>query len=283
MIDQSILSMFNFPRWGISSQQQSTLLHVAIALSVLSAAYALWLARRERDGYPVFVFLGAGLAVLYEPLGDILSKVAYPPLDQISLMISFGRPIPLWMLPNYFFFFCVPVLLLLQFVVRRGVSARRWFLTYCSLTLLVALFEQPGINADAWRYYGAHRAFAINSYPVWVAFVNAETLMMLAVGIHLLRRTIISARTSFLFVILVPILLVGSHVGPAIFVASAMYSGTSQAIINAAALLTISSCLLLVSLALVVVRRRSNEIVAHRHLEEKERALSETLSRGARQ
>jgi hypothetical protein len=259
-MDEATRAAFSFPHWAAPLGQQIGFLRLATVLAVLSGLYAVWLARRERDAYPLFVFLGAGLAVIYEPLGDILTKVAYPPLAQDSLITSFGRPIPLWMAPNYFFFFCVPVLLLLQFVVHRDVSARKWFLTYFGLVVFVALFEQPGINADAWRYYGTNQAFSINSYPVWVAFANAQTLVMLSVGISLLRRTVITARTSFLFVLLVPMLLVASHVGPSLFVVSALYSTNDLLVVNLAATLTIVCCLLTVGLGLLLIRTRCADL-----------------------
>ena len=264
-VNQDVLSFpatnaaFNFPQWSVPVAQQQGLMRVAIVLAMASLLYALWLARRERDPYPLFVFLGAGFAVLYEPLGDVLTKVAYPPLDQISLMTSFGRPIPLWLAPNYLFFFCVPVLLLMQFVVRRDTSPRRWWLTYLGLVLFVGLFEQPGINAGSWRYYASNQAFSINTYPVWVAFVNAQSLFIIAVGVHLLRRTVIDARRSFMLIVLHPTLLVGSHVGASLAVVSALYTTENLVIINAAAVLSIATCVLNVWLGLKLVRESDHE------------------------
>jgi len=253
---------FAYPQWAISASQQAGLLKVAGVLAVLSALYAVWFARRERDPYPLFVFIGAGVSVLYEPLGDILTKVAYPPLNQLTLMTALGRPIPLWMLPNYLFFFCVPVLLLLQFVVKPGVSKLRWFLTYAGVTLFVAAFEQPGINSDAWRYYSETQAYSINTYPFWVAFANSQTLYMIAVGVALLRRNGISRQLSFLYIVLVPMLLVGAHVAPNIFVTAAIYSTRNPLIINAAAALSVACCILNVTIGYHLVSGEPSRVPA---------------------
>jgi hypothetical protein len=238
MDQQKILDLFGYPSWSIPMEQQQSLLTVACVLALISLIYASWFAHRERSLFPIFVFIGAGFSVVYEPMGDLLTKVAYPPLDQISLFTSFGRPTPLWMLPNYVFFFCTPVLLLLQFVVRPGVTPLRWWLAYFGVVLFVTVFEQPGIANESWRYYGTHEAMSINSYPFWVGFVNAQSLFIIAAGVHLLRHFVLPKGGTFLLVLLVPILFVGSHVGVSMPVTSATFTTQNLLIVNAAAVLT---------------------------------------------
>lgn len=245
---------FDYPEWSVAESQQLVLLWTACALAVLSLCYAAWFARRERDSYPLFILLGAACSVIYEPLGDILTKVVYPPLNQLSLMTSFGRPLPLWMLPNYAFFFCVPVLLLLQFVVRPDVTPRKWWIAYAGVVLAVALFEQPGINSDFWRYYAPNQAFSINSYPVWVGFANAQSLFIIAAGVALLRRSVLTPRLSFLLVLIVPMLFVGSHVGATMPVSWALYTTNDRLVVNTAAVLAMAMCVLSVWIALQLVR-----------------------------
>lgn len=249
--------VFDYPLWAVPADQQHILLVIACVLAGLSFLYAVWMAVRCRDLFPIAIFLGAGLSVIYEPLGDILTKVAYPPLEQVSLMTSFGRPTPLWMLPNYFFFFCTPVLLLLQFVIRQDMTMRKYWIAYAIMAVFVAAFEQPGINGDLWRYYASNSAFSVNSYPVWVAFANSASLFVIATGVFLLRRSVIPPRLSFLFILLVPILFVGSHVGPTIPVAWAVYTTENPLVVNAAAVLAIGMCLLTVWIAGQLVIRQA--------------------------
>jgi len=246
--------VFNFPAWSIPQEQQVGILAVACTLAVASLIYALWFSSHERSKYPIFIFLGAGLSVLYEPMGDVFTKVAYPPLEQISLFTSFGRPTPLWLLPNYFFFFCVPVLLFIQFVLQKFTIKRMW-VAYGALVLFVGLFEQPGIVGDYWRYYGEVEAFSLNTYPVWVAFVNAHSIAMIATGVYLLRKHVLPERMSFLFIVLVPVLFVGNHIAPALPIVSALYTTTNLLLVNLAAILTISICVINVWIASTLVHK----------------------------
>jgi hypothetical protein len=259
MDKHTILELFGYPSWSVPAAQQQSLLTVACVLAAFSLGYAIWFSWRERSAFPIFLFIGAGFSLIYEPMGDMLTKVAYPPVDQVSLFTSFGRPIPLWMLPNYVFFFCVPVLLLLQFVVRPGVTTRKWWLTYFGLVIFVTVFEQPGIANDSWRYYGTHEAWSINSYPFWVGFVNAQSLFAIAAGVHLLRHFVLPKGASVLLVFLVPILFVGSHVAVSMPVTSATFSTQNLVIINAAALLTVMMACLTVWIGYKLVSTHGTE------------------------
>lgn len=231
------------PQWSTDPAQQFSLLMVASVLCLLCLAVAGWRAWTEKHPWPLFVFLGAGCALIYEPLGDVLSKVAYPSLDP-SVFTVFGRTIPVWMVPNYFFFMGLPVLLLLRYVVRPGVSAQRWWGTYAGLVLAVGLFEQPGIAASAWKYFDPIQAFSVNTYPIWVAFANAQALFVMSFGVRAFRSVAPGKTASAALVLIVPGLLAASHAGVSLPVSSAMYGTTNLAIINIAALVTIGACIL---------------------------------------
>lgn len=246
--------VFDYPQWSIPLEQQNSLLTTALVLAGVTLAYAIWTAWREKDTYPLFLFIGAGLAVIYEPLGDILTGVVYPPLEQVSLMTSFGRPIPLWLLPNYCFFIGLPALLLIRYLMKPSVSTRTWWITYVAIVLAVGLFEQPGLGSGFWRYYKENQAFSISTYPVWVAFANAQGLFIVAAGVHLLRNRILNRRTSVLLVLLVPMLFAGSHLAGHLPVAWALYTFQDSAIVNAASIVAVAMCILSMWIALKCVQ-----------------------------
>lgn len=233
------------PQWSTDPAQQHQLLVVALILFALCFVVALLRARAERHPWPLFVFLGAGCALLYEPLGDVLSKVAYPPLDP-SVLTVFGRAIPLWMVPNYFFFMGLPTLLLLKYLVKPGMSAKSWWTTYAVLVVAVGLFEQPGIAASSWKYFDPVQAFSVNTYPIWVAFANAQALFVMACGVRAYRAVAPGKAASAGLILVVPSLLAASHAAVSLPVSSAMYGTRNLTIINLAALTTIGACLLAV-------------------------------------
>lgn len=236
----------DFPLWSVPAEQQHQLLVVASVLAVVAFLYAAFLSRRERDPWPLCVFLGAGLAILLEPLGDIFTQVVYPHVDQVSLFTAWGRKMPLWMGPNYFFFFSVPLLLIVRHVLQSGLTSRKWWLSYLGLVVFVTVFEQPGIAAASWKYYGQHSPIAFNTYPLWVGFNNAQCLFSTAVGVHVLRAIGLRGVQSLWLALLVPLLIAGTHIAASIPVATATHSSTSQPLIEAAALFTIGLNLLLV-------------------------------------
>jgi len=244
----------SFPIWEISAEQQRGLLIVACVLAVLSLAYASYAARKERDPFPLFVFLGAGFAVLLEPVGDIFTQVVYPQLHQVTLFSAWGRLMPIWMGPNYLFFFCVPVLWILRNLAIAEVSTRKWWLSYFVLVVAVAAFEMPGIAALSWKYYGEIRPLTINSYPLWVGFNNAQCLFSTAVGVRLLRSVGVRGRLSVSMVALVPLIIAGTHIAPSVPIATATHSGDGSAIVQGAAAVTIALNILMVWVGLRVVR-----------------------------
>lgn len=252
---------FDYPSWSTPLDQQRSMLTVACVLMAVAFVYALWMARKERSVWPVFVFLGAGCSIFYEPLGDILTMVAYPPQDEMRLFEAFGRVLPLWMGPNYFFFFSVPVLLLLRYVVKDGVSPQRWWTSYIAVVVFVTLFEQPGIKADAWRYYADNQAFSWNTYPLWVGFVNAMALFSMAAGVRGFRRLFPQEWQSALLILVMPTLLFGSHAGISWPVTSALYSTPDKTIVNLAALLTIIMCLVAIRALFIAVQRGRADVV----------------------
>jgi hypothetical protein len=244
----------SFPLWSVPASQQSGLLVVAAVLAACSLIYALRRSFCERDLYPLYVFLGAGCAVLLEPIGDIFTQVVYPQVDQISAFSAWGREIPLWMIPNYLFFFCIPVLLLMRFLIRPGMRSRTWWLTYFSLAAFVAVFEMPGINARSWKYYGDPQLLNVNTYPVWVGFNNAQCLVSTAVAVYLLRRTIIHGTRSILLIALVPLIIAATHIAPSLPVATATHSTASSLWMNVAAVVTIALNVMMVWVGLMLIR-----------------------------
>src|SRR5271163_2673335 len=81
---------------------QLLLIGLSCLLFVLSIGFVVAEIRRRKDWVPLYAFLGGGLAIIYEPLGDILVSTLYPIHGQIGWITLFGRQIPLFIGVLYF-------------------------------------------------------------------------------------------------------------------------------------------------------------------------------------
>jgi len=102
---------------------------------------------RRRQLWPVFLYIGGGVAVWYETLTDVLGRCVWaPPGDWPTVVDLYGRALPLFANFTYLFYFPVVqvgVILLLE----RGLPFRKW-LTYLAIAVSgAALFElYPGAS-----------------------------------------------------------------------------------------------------------------------------------------
>lgn len=218
-----------------------------IALNSAIALLALWFlgaeVRRRRDWIPVYVLLGAGPAVFYEPLGDMLVSVLYPIRGQIGWIDTFGRQIPLFIGVLYFWYMSVPAVFFLR-AVERGLNTRKLWLMYWAVFGFALGYELVGVNLGAWIYYGP-QAFVLFGVPVWAPFTYTGFVVAQCVGVQLIVSTFRSDR-HWLIVAAVPLLLAGGHCALALPAASAMWSTDNGIWIWSGAALTIALSIALV-------------------------------------
>jgi hypothetical protein len=127
-------------------------LAIMATLGAAAFAAAALFAWRRRDVVPVLVCVGAVLAVLNEPIYDLLGQIVYPS-NHPRFFRAFDRDIPLFLLGGY-----VPWVGLLPSVLaarmRDGIQARTLYLiaivSFCS----VVVVEIVGTTTDNWVYYG---------------------------------------------------------------------------------------------------------------------------------
>lgn len=225
------------------AQPQSAL----IALNSVIALLALWFlgseVRRRRDWVPVYALIGAGLAVFYEPLGDLLVSVLYPIHGQIGWIDTFGRKIPFFIGVLYFWYMSVPAVFFLR-AVERGLTPRTLWLMYGGVFGIALSYELLGVGLGAWIYYGP-QPFVVAGVPMWAAFTYAGFVVAHCVGVHSIVSTF-KRENHWLIIPAVPILLAGGHCALALPAASAMWSTDNMIWIGSGAALTIALSLGLV-------------------------------------
>ena len=201
-----------------------------IALSCVVFVLALWFVvietRRRGDWVPVFAFLGGGLIVVYEPLGDILASVYYPERGQVGWIDLFGRQIPLFIGVLYFWYMSVPAIYFLRAVERGLTRAALWRLYAMTVVLAVGI-ELFGVNMDAWIYYGPH-PYVLAGVPLWCPMTYSAFLISISIGLHLMA-TQLDRRHHWLIVFGVPMFMCGGHCAASLPTAAAMFSTTKPA------------------------------------------------------
>jgi hypothetical protein len=235
------------PNWELSSAHELVANLVFGAVGLLALAYCVHLARRERKAYPLFVFLGAGLSVFYEPINNVLGHCTYPEIGQVTWIETFGRRIPTYIGPVYFFYFSATILWIMG-RIRAGVTVRQWWRYYAVGVVVCTCFELIPIHYGWWKYYGANQGLRILGFPMWWWFANPMCLFAMATLFHFLRERVLTDRLSPLLVVLWPMALFATHGSAAIPVFTALNSTSSTTVTTLATLLTIGVALMVVML-----------------------------------
>lgn len=208
----------------------------ALALAVLGYAIMEW--RRLKRPTPVAVVIGSALASVYEPLGDLFAHVTYHEIGQLRAFASFGFSIPLWIVPTYVIFFGLPVVAL-QRVIGRGTAMRDWLLLWVGAAVGALFFEVWLLQSGAIAYYGPNQPFQLFGFPVWMAAVNASTMLVVAAVVRAADISVIGKRTPLLIALLFPAILMGAHGGMSLPIGAAMNGLISHHLTDLAASLSI--------------------------------------------
>ncbi len=196
-----------------------------IILSCLMLLLSLWFIKRESqrrgDWVPVYALLGAGLAVIYEPLGDILVSVLYPVPGQVGWISLFGRQVPLFIGVLYFWYMSVPALYFLKRLEQGLTRAALWRLYGFTVALAIGI-ELFGVNLHAWIYYGP-QPFVLMGVPLWCPMTYSAFLVTISMGLQLMSKHL-DRKHQWLIIFGLPVCMSGGHCAAALPTAAAMFS-----------------------------------------------------------
>jgi len=244
------------PNWELSQSFQITQIIIGAVLVAIAFAYTVYVARKDKVLYPYFLFFGAGLSGLTEPILDVLGISTQPEIHQITAYVLFGRKIPMYLAICYFYYFPIPIL----WLVRRlaaGMNTRQWWRFFLGLSIFTTVFDIPGIQQGLWRYYGPMQPPGLFGFPAWWWFGQSSSICLTAMVIHLLRHTILTEARSILLIAITPILLFAGLEGPAIPITLALHSSTNPMVTAIVQPVTIALHLMIVWLC--------GQVVAYRH------------------
>lgn len=231
----------------------------AVAAAALGAAVHQFV--RHRRAVPLFLVVGAAVGSVNEAPLDLFVSAYYPGQGQWTLYETFGRPIPVWVLPAHVVLFAAAPYVLAR--LMRTVSARRvGWLGCLGLAVSDVLIELP--NRSILTYYGDH-PFRVFGFPLAMAAVNAATMTAIAVTVLLVEPRLEGGRQALAALLPLAALPAGTFVtGFPVF--GAVAAGASMGVIACAGLVSIGLALLavhgLLSLAESYGRLGSHELLA---------------------
>jgi len=147
------------------------------ALATIGAlVYALlhW----RSSGKPTFLllFVSGGAMMAFEPLVDTVSACWFPQFNSWVVFRAYGRPLPLWLCLDYFFYFGIGVGVTWQ-MMRRGLTGNHLWLLFLSGILGDFVMEAILLHYDTYYYYG-WQPLVFLKFPFWWGPVNSTIVMV---------------------------------------------------------------------------------------------------------
>lgn len=205
---------------------QQIMLGFCILASVAISLLAIYRSVRTRTAVPVLMVIGGMIAVLYEPVADLIGNCIHPPVGQINLFTTNGHPIPWHVMLVYPVYLCVLPLLLWQRVLDGTLERALLWRVAAGTLAFAAVFEQWMLYTGVWNYYGEH-SLRIGLMPVWITFVNVPAMMVPTLLVYrLLPR--LAGWKQLLVVPMMPLALTATHGGTSIFMTNALGTDTAH-------------------------------------------------------
>ena len=234
---------------------------------VALGAYALLLWRRERTPIPLLLMAGGFVAMLSEPIVDVMGLCVYPTEGMWVLFTTFGRPIPLFMVV-YVWFVGGQALLVWRSLERNGGAAAVW--RWLGVFFVVDVVMET-VAVRFFRLYVLYGAqpFSVLGLPWWWILVNVT--MPVITGIVVYRAAPLLPGMKVLGVVaLVPMTITGVNAATSFGMWNALHTDLGYALTWPVGVLTIGLTLFLVWLgaqaasARTVAEPRQGVPVGHR-------------------
>lgn len=178
----------------------------SIAQFVVCGAMFLFAFRELARGKgPVFLccLIGGGIAVVWEPIVDVLGQCWLPSRGQHWIAFTIlGRHVPL-MMPFVYSWFVGGQGYLFYRIFERGIDRRRLFGLWGLVFLVNIALETPGVTTNVYTYYG-HQPMNIWGFPLWWGIVNPLMPMIAGAVIYKLKPRLGTLPLMAAVVMLIP-------------------------------------------------------------------------------
>lgn len=233
-----------YPVFGIGATESLIKYLIFGGLALATLVYCVVVARRQGKLWPLFVFGGSTLLVVYEPFNNLLAQCAYPSAgagEHDAMLTWFGQHVPwsTWLIYMFYFSFAVP-----QLVQRldKGMTVRQFAGFWAITAGICAAFEPIFAHTSGlrwWYYYGEGQALDFTGMPMFWVVANSMVVVAMGVIFYLLKKYVLTRDVqTIVFVPLAPLILFGVHGSAGIPVFVAISEGASEFWSTAATLMS---------------------------------------------
>jgi hypothetical protein len=155
---------------------------------VCGAMFVFAFRELARGKGPIFLccLLGGAIAVLWEPIVDVLGQCWLPSRNQHWIAFTLlNRHVPL-MMPFVYSWFVGGQGYLFYRIFEKGIDRRRLFGLWGLVFLVNIALESPGVATSVYTYYGK-QPMDLWGFPLWWGIVNPLMPMIAGALIYKLR------------------------------------------------------------------------------------------------
>ena len=242
------------PIYSVSHTQSLVVNTIFGITAALALVFCIRTAIRERQLYPLFLFLGGTVAVYYEFLTDILGRCMWVTQGEPGIFAAFGRELPLFAITNYMTYFPVARVTIYG-ALNRGITYQQWWKWVSIGIPLAFVFELYPVHARWWFYYGDGQPLAILGLPLYWSFCAVMAVMCTSAASFLIVKHFVGERRSWVTIFTLPLGVVGFHMAVVFPVHTTISSTTNLAVTTIGALATIALALSMLALMGQIVIR----------------------------
>jgi hypothetical protein len=184
-MDQGISINFVQPHFSITNGTQLFGELFLGFFGVLAIIYAISVAHRRRQVWPIMVMISAPFILPQEALSDILGRCAYALGANHHTAVSIlGRDLPVYIFVGYFAYFAPVIWLVERF--ERGITKATFAKIWLAMIAGVIVFEVLPLAVKWWVYYGNNQPlnFGGHTAPMWWWPADANALLAMAVAVY---------------------------------------------------------------------------------------------------
>ena len=236
---------------------QTIMFWLTATLAAVVFGYSLLLAKRLASVLPILLILGAGAAIVLEPIVAFLGHVIHPATGSIEMFTAVNRTIPWHMGFAYIAAFGTVYLVIFTRMIEGPVHKNYVWITYIVSVCAYILIEIYPVQAGLWVYY--------DDQPLWLwrgmapltwAFLNSASELLGVTLVYLLMPLLVGWR-QVLVVVLCPMGALMAHLGSGWPMYSIMNSAASSSdvLLQASGLLSVGLAILTVCMCTLILSR----------------------------